>query len=223
MLAWWHTIEATILSATGSPWALVILFFLAIGDGAIPPLPSETFLSALAAAAVVSPGIHLYLIILVGAAGALTGDMMMYTIGRKIPIPLGSRRDRLIRGLDRKIHKSWPVLLGMARFIPVIRVAIFLAAGAKRIDWRRVVMTDAASALVWACWFTLAGFTGGVFLRNHPLLGILLGMAIGSGAGIIMGLVAQRVLGASGGNAIKSPDNAPAETPTKWDIDRKNS
>ena len=197
MLEWWHTVETMILSATGSPWALVILFFLAIGDGAIPPLPSETFLSALAAAAVTSNSIKIHLILLVGAAGALTGDMMMYGIGRLVPIPFGSRRDRLIRGLDRKVHKSWPVLLGMARFIPVVRVAIFLAAGAKRIDWRRVLIIDSLSALVWASWFTIAGFTGGVFLRSYPLLGILLGMAVGSLAGVLMGLVAKRVLGGS--------------------------
>ena len=83
---------------SGSPWTYVFLFVIAALDVIIPLVPSET--SVILAGVLASTGdLHLVLVILFAAAGAIVGDNTAYWIGRKV----GHRIvDRWFKGERRK-------------------------------------------------------------------------------------------------------------------------
>src|SRR5688572_31799166 len=66
---------------SGSPWTYLFLFVIAALDVIIPLVPSET--SVILAGVLASTGdLHLVLVILFAAAGAIVGDNTAYWIGR---------------------------------------------------------------------------------------------------------------------------------------------
>jgi Uncharacterized membrane-associated protein len=180
-------------SATASQWSLLVLAFLCWGDGFFPPLPAGTLVSALGAASI-SSGSPLLLVgtIAVASTFALAGDMTMVSIGRTIPRDGESRFSRLAHTIGSHAEEHWTVLLSTSRFIPVLRVAVFLAAGSQRIPRRRILLLDGIAATTWGCVYALAGGLGGS-LASHPMVGMLIGILIGGLAGTLVGLVAQRL------------------------------
>ncbi|MBP2367548.1 undecaprenyl phosphate translocase family protein [Pseudonocardia parietis] len=154
-------------------------------------LPGETVLIAAAMAVPDAPAA--VLVIGVVAAAAAAGDMIGYTIGRR----LGSRiRDgRLIRrmGQDRwdeaartlRRHGSWAVLF--ARFLPVVRTMTPAAAGASELPLRRFLPAVAVGATAWATLHVTAGYllreAAEKFEYAFGILGwTLLGVALLAGA-----------------------------------------
>jgi len=180
-------------SAAASEWSLLALAILCWGDGFFPPLPAGTLVSALGAASI-STGNPLLLVATIAVAStfALAGDMTMVAIGRRIPHDGTSRFSRLARTIGSHAEQHWTVLLSTSRFIPVLRVAVFLAAGSQRIPTRRILLLDGIAATTWGCVYALAGGLGGT-LASHPAVGMLIGILIGALAGTLVGLVAQRV------------------------------
>lgn len=196
-------------TAANSQWSLVLLALLCWGDGFFPPLPAGTVVSALGAAAISTGNpTMLVAVIVIASTAALAGDMTMVAIGRHIPMEGNSRFSRLALTVTSRAEQHWTLLLSTSRFIPVLRVAVFLAAGSRRVPIRRILVLDGTTALVWACVYALAGGVGGS-LTTHPLLGIVIGTGIGGLAGSLVGLVAQRLQLRSTRNADAAPDEGP--------------
>src|SRR5690606_41677879 len=82
---------------------LRILLLLATLDGFFPPVPSESVVIAVAVLAMTGTGPSLWLLILVAALGAFTGDVIAYTIGSKVPV----HRMRLFRGSRGQASLAW--------------------------------------------------------------------------------------------------------------------
>lgn len=195
-----EALQHLLTGAAESAWSLVAMGALAMGDALIPPLPSGTLVSALGAtSAVGGPGSHpLWLIVVVAAACALLGDLLVYAVGHLLrgrPLQRlgGSRRlGPTISASERGLDSHWAVILGTARFVPVVRVGVFLAAGMFAVPLRRVVLMDGIAALSWASIYALGGHLGGA-LASSPLVGAGLGMAAGGAAGAIIAKVADAV------------------------------
>lgn len=180
-------------SAASSQWSFLALALLCWGDGFFPPLPAGTIVSALGAAAVASGNpVLLVATIVIASTSALAGDMTMVAIGRQIPVDGTSRFSRLAHTIGSHAEQHWTILLSTSRFIPVLRVAVFLGAGAQRLPRKRIMVLDGIAALIWASVYALAGGVGGT-LAEHPAVGMLIGMAIGGLAGALVAALAQRV------------------------------
>jgi membrane protein DedA with SNARE-associated domain len=146
--------------------------FVGIESSGIP-FPGETMLVT---AAVYAGTGHLSIlwVIVAGAAGAIVGDNLGFTVGRKGGRPLVLRYGGYVRvkpeHLDRaerffEKHGDKTVFLG--RFVAVLRAWAALLAGINRMPWSKFLVYNAAGGIVWATIYGLLGYSLG---HNLPLL-----------------------------------------------------
>lgn len=195
MTAAMAAIESWVLGMADSPWLLVAVLLLATIDGFFPPVPSESIVIGVAVLAMTGDGPNLWLLILVAAVGAFTGDLIAYTIGTKVPIDRlrifqGTRGQASLAWARRALAQRGTVLILSARFVPIGRVAVNMTAGAVAFPRARFILIAAIAAVVWGGYSTLLGIGAGVFLHDHPLVAI----AVGVTGGVLIGFVVDAVL-----------------------------
>ena len=133
-----------------------VLVALIFGESAGLPVPGETAL--LTAGVLAGTGqLSLPLVIVFAIAAAVTGDTLGYWLGRRggRPVlahggPLASfRRHALERG-ERFFERHGAKTVFLGRFVPGVRVAAAVLAGAARMPWPRFAIYNLAGAFVWA-------------------------------------------------------------------------
>jgi membrane-associated protein len=175
---------------SGSPWTYVFLFVIAALDVIIPLVPSET--SVILAGVLASTGdLHLVLVILFAAAGAIVGDNTAYWIGRKVGHRIVDRwfkgeRRKQVDWAHKQVEERGGYLILIGRFIPGGRTAVTLSCGMLEMPWRRFIAWDVAAGLVWATYAALLGYVGGRTFEENPLKGFILAFLVALGiAGLI--------------------------------------
>ena len=151
-------------------WAVFLIVML---ESAGVPLPGETALVLAAIFAGVTGELDIVWIIVLAAAGAITGDNIGFWFGRTYGLPFLQRYGRLIHLSESRLklgqllfarHGAKVVFFG--RFIAVLRIFAALLAGVNRYGWGQFLFYNAAGGIVWAVSFGLAGyFFGDAF--NH--------------------------------------------------------
>ncbi|HWE63925.1 MAG TPA: DedA family protein [Chloroflexota bacterium] len=146
-------------------WA--VLLFVAIESTGIP-FPGETMLLAAAIVAGTSHHLHIYLVIIAAAAGAIIGDNLGFWVGREGGFRLLRRYGHLIRLDERKLklgqylfkkHGGKVVFFG--RFVAVLRAWAAFLAGVNRMEWPRFLVFNAAGGILWATIYGLGGYALG--------------------------------------------------------------
>lgn len=204
-----------ILAAAASPWLLLVMFAVAVIDGFFPPVPSETVLVAAAAVAAASGDLAVIVpLALVAAAGAVLGDNIAYTLGRKVGITRFAwmRRPRVAAAFARAQgaldRRSAALILG-ARYIPVGRVAVNMSAGALAYPWRRFLPLSVVAALTWSAYTVVIGIVAGHWIEDQPLLGAAAGVLLT----LVIGVVIDRIAAA---RRRRKGEQAPASGPTGY-------
>ncbi|MEE6287551.1 DedA family protein [Georgenia sp. MJ173] len=187
--------EEWVLALAGSPWVLLAVWALSTIDGFFPPVPSESIVIAVAVLAMTSDGVNLWLLIAAAAAGAFCGDLIAYWIGSKIPVHRlrifqGRRGHASLAWASRALATRGTVFILSARFIPIGRVAVNMTAGAVGYSRPRFVLIAGIAAIVWGGYSTLLGMGAGVFLHDHPLVAVVVGVI----GGVLLGFVVDAVL-----------------------------
>ena len=184
-----------ILSLVQSPWVYAAIFAVCVIDGFFPPIPSETIVIAAAAAgAATGDSAMLVGAVVAAAAGAIVGDNLAFTIGRRMGLDRwrwmqrNSAR-RAIEWAREGLTRRATVLILTARYIPVGRVAVNITAGATGLPRRRFVRLSTLGGLSWAVYSVAIGLFAGSWLSGSPLLAALLGIAIA----LTIGLVIDRI------------------------------
>ncbi len=196
-IEWLAELGNLLIEGASGPWALVIVFLLAMIDGFFPVVPSESVVIAVATLSVTGAGPAIWALILVAAAGAFLGDQIAFTVGQLIPthrIPFLNRGKgaQLVEKANALILQRPASLLIGGRFVPGGRVAVNVAAGAMGFPRRRFVVIDVVAVLLWASYSTLLGLAAGAYLNDHPLIAAVVGVTLG----ILMGLVVDRGIAA---------------------------
>jgi membrane-associated protein len=175
---------------SGSPWTYAFLFVIAALDVIIPLVPSET--SVILAGVLASTGdLHLVLVILFAAAGAIVGDNTAYWIGRKVGHRIVDRwfkgeRRKQVDWAHKQVQERGGYLIVIGRFIPGGRTAVTLSCGMLEMPWRRFIAWDVAAGLVWATYAAMLGYVGGRTFEENPLKGFILAFLVALGiAGLI--------------------------------------
>jgi membrane protein DedA with SNARE-associated domain len=175
---------------SGSPWTYFFLFVIAALDVIIPLVPSET--SVILAGVLASTGdLHLVLVILFAAAGAIVGDNTAYWIGRKVGHRIVDRwfkgeRRKQVDWAHKQVEERGGYLILIGRFIPGGRTAVTLSCGMLEMPWRRFIAWDVAAGLVWATYAAMLGYVGGRTFEEDPLKGFILAFLVALGiAGLI--------------------------------------
>lgn len=191
-------IESAVVSLGASPWLLLVVLLLCCVDGFFPPVPSESVVIGVAALSVAGevPVLYLGLLVLVAALGAWWGDLIAYAIGSRVPVGRlrvfrGPRGSAALAKATASLDRRGGTIILSGRFIPVGRIAVNVTAGAVGHPLNRFVPIAAGAGLLWACYVAAMGVGAGHLLRDDPLLSI----AVGIVAGVLMGLVIDKLVG----------------------------
>lgn len=192
---WVGAIESWMLALAGSPWVFVALYAFATIDGFFPPIPSESVVIALAAASVATGEPNFWVLGAVAAAGAFSGDQLAYSIGRRLPVRemrmmQGARQQRALDWAERALADRGAAFIIAARYVPVGRVAVNMTAGAVGFPRPRFTVLATIAAISWSVYSVMLGIGAGVWLGDHPLLAVVVGVA----GGIALGLLIDPVI-----------------------------
>jgi len=208
-----------VLALAASPWVFVALYLFATIDGFFPPIPSESVIIALASLAVTTGEPNFYVLGAVAAAGAFTGDQIAYSLGRRLTvrdlrIMRGARQQRALGWAERALAERGATFIIAARYIPVGRVAVNMTAGAVGFPRRRFTLLAVIAAITWSIYSVALGVGAGIWLGEHKLLAVVVGVVVGLLLGMAIDPVirwfAERRWGAAGAQG-PTPDDEPAQ------------
>jgi membrane-associated protein len=165
------------------------------------PSPGETAL--VLAAVLASQGkLHIWLVILIGVASAITGDNLGYLLGRRFGRefvlksgPLWHHRIQAVRAGDRFFERHGPKAVFLARWIALVRFAAAWLAGINRMQFRLFFFWNALGGITWGVTFGLVGYyageAGAGVLARFGLAGaaVLASLFIGM---LVLGVVRHR-------------------------------
>ncbi|MCU1689436.1 MAG: rane-associated protein-like protein [Jatrophihabitantaceae bacterium] len=147
---------------------LLGLFGLVAFGAVIPVVPTGAAVSVGAALAHWDNPVALLLVVVFGAAGAYTGDVITYGVLRVAGEPLarrvgwlhdGATADTLQR-LRHQVEEHELRVLLLSRLVPGGRVPVLLAAALGGYSWRRFVIADIGAAALWASVYSAIGLGG---------------------------------------------------------------
>lgn len=197
-------LNALLVDLAASPWMPLLVLVVCIVDGFFPPIPSETTVVAalavvLAAGDVPAAGVILF----AAAAGAALGDSIAYAIGRSVGLGRFAwmRRERVRRVtavMRERVHRSPAMLLLVARYIPVGRVAVNATAGATGLPYRRFLPLSALAGTAWAGMCLAVAGASAAWL-GEPLWASLAAVGIMLTIGVALDVLSRRRLARSAG------------------------
>jgi membrane protein DedA with SNARE-associated domain len=176
------------------PW---IIFGIVALESAGAPLPGETILVAAALLAAATDQIDIKFVVLAAAAGAVVGDGIGYTIGRKLGLPLVRKygryihldEDRLLIG--RYLFSQYGgVVVFFGRFVAVLRMFAALLAGVNAMPPGRFIFFNVMGGICWACLFGFGAYAVGseIYKITEILSVVLLCLLIAAGFILSMGI-----------------------------------
>lgn len=181
-----------------SPWLYPALFLLVVGDAFLVVLPGETVVVALAALGGATGSPALVALVPLAAAGAIMGDFLVFTIGRRVGFDrwrwqrFGPVQRAILR--VRGIVAARPAaLIFTARYIPFARIAVNLTAGASGLSYGRFLPLSAAAGISWALYNCAVGLFFGTLLGEWPLLAVIVAVVVAVGVGFATDAVLTRV------------------------------
>jgi membrane protein DedA with SNARE-associated domain len=134
----------------------ILLFLLVMAESSGIPIPGETAL--IAASVLASQGkLEIELVIAFAALGAIVGDNIGYSIGRKggrwvleRPGRFRSQRLAVLETGEPFFERHGPKVVFFGRFVLGLRVWASWLAGATRMPWRSFVVWNACGGIAWA-------------------------------------------------------------------------
>nr|MDQ2716848.1 DedA family protein [Chloroflexota bacterium] len=150
-----------------------VTLFIMIESSGIP-FPGETMLLLASFLAANDPQLQIPIIIACAALGAIVGDNIGYTVGRKGGRPFVERFGRYVflkpKHLDRADqffakHGNKTVFFG--RFIAVLRAWAAFLAGVNHMHWRTFLVYNAAGGILWAIIYGCLGYFAGRFFHDN--------------------------------------------------------
>jgi membrane-associated protein len=189
----------SITELAASPWIFLVVFGVCLIDGFFPPVPSETIVVAAATISVATGAPQLVPLIAAAAAGAFAGDTIAFWIGRSIGVTRfawmrGARVSTMFAWARRGLDRRGAVLIFVARYIPVGRIAVNMSAGATGYPVRRFIPISMAAGATWAVYSSVFGLVAGQWLHEQPLLAVAIAVVCAMGIGMLVDLVVRRVL-----------------------------
>lgn len=163
--------HAWAVSALESSGTLLLFFALTLETLGLP-VPGETFLIAAAAAAGTGK-LSIGLVLIAGWAGAVLGDNIGYLLGRRFGrdfiLAQGARfgitEDRY-RRVELQFDRFGVWVVGVARFVVLLRQLNGLVAGTAGMPWPRFLAANVVGAALWVGFWSLLAYRFGAASAN---------------------------------------------------------
>jgi len=176
------------------PW---IIFVVVALESAGVPLPGETILVSAALVAATTNQIDIAIVVGTAAAGAIVGDGIGYTVGRRFGMPLLRKYGRYIRLDENRLligrylfFRYGSAVVFFGRFIAVLRMFAALLAGANGMPADRFFFFNVTGGICWACLFGFGTYVVGTEIykvsKALTLVSLVLFIVAGSGLSIII-------------------------------------
>jgi membrane protein DedA with SNARE-associated domain len=163
--------------SNGASVGYPLLFGLVLLGSVVPVVPTGAVVGAAAAFAMTTDSMGLALVLTVAGLGALTGDLITFTVCRFGGptavhwVTRGRHADRVDEVREQFRRHGWQIIVA-GRLLPAGRIPVLVAAGALAYPWRRLVPASLLAAYLWALAYALLGvISGGIF--DSPLLATL--------------------------------------------------
>jgi membrane protein DedA with SNARE-associated domain len=184
-----HTIEGWLTS-----YGYLVVFVLVMLESLGLPVPGETALIAAALFAGSTHHLSIGWVIAVAAAGAIVGDNVGFTLGRRVGTKLLMRHGHRIRLNESRLrigmwlfrHHGGKVVF-WGRFVSILRTYAAFLAGTNRMSWPRFLVFNAAGGILWATAFGLGYYAFGDVLE-HAGTAIDIGLGV-AGALVVVGFI----------------------------------
>src|SRR5216683_4428300 len=169
------------------PWVISVVVAL---ESAGVPVPGETILVAAALLAAATNQIDIAVVVAAAAAGAIVGDAIGYTVGRRFGMPLLRKHGRYIRLDENRLligrylfFRYGNAVVFFGRFIAVLRMFAALLAGANGMPAGRFFFFNITGGVCWACLFGFGAYAVGaeIYTISGTLSVISLGLFIATG------------------------------------------
>jgi membrane protein DedA with SNARE-associated domain len=173
-----------------------LVFFLVAADAVIPIFPGETTLNA-ASTFAADGDLELWLVIVLGALGALVGDSSLYWIARRSSSRLtpqlerARKSTRVAAALDF-LDRGAPVLLVFGRYVPGLRFVINSTMGMNRYPYGQYLPWSALGAVTWSTYTCVLAYKVGSSLDNYPLASVYISGLITTVLMAVIFLVVRR-------------------------------
>lgn len=142
----------------------LVLFFTGVG---LPPAPEEAGILYAASLHALHPEVKWYFAWLACGLGILSADVVLYGVGRRFgprlfeyrwvqKVMSTERRERV----EKRFHRHGLKILILARFLPPLRLGVFLICGASRYSFPKFLLADLIYCVVGVGIF----FFGGTWL-----------------------------------------------------------
>lgn len=163
-------------------------------DALFPLVPSEVILNAAGAWAVTGDHPDLIKVFWFALLGGVLGDNVCYLAGRLLEkqvqrINPDTKPGQAITWVKDNMHRGAGATIVVARFIPWGRWACTILLGSLRYRWWLFLLYDTAGVIIWALVGIGAGYLGGMFFQNAPLVAMISGIVVGT----VVGLLLQRL------------------------------
>jgi membrane protein DedA with SNARE-associated domain len=172
------------------PW---IIFVVVALESAGVPLPGETILVSAALLAATTNQIDIAIVVGTAAAGAIVGDGIGYTVGRRFGMQLLRKYGRYIRLDENRLligrylfFRYGNAVVFFGRFIAVLRMFAALLAGANGMPADRFFFFNVTGGICWACLFGFGTYVVGteIYKVSKALTLVSLVLFIGAGSGL---------------------------------------
>jgi membrane protein DedA with SNARE-associated domain len=171
------------------PWIIAVVVAL---ESAGVPLPGETILVA---AALLATAIQIDIAIIVAAAatGAIVGDGIGYTVGRRFGTPFLRKYGRYIRLDGNRLligrylfFRYGNAVVFVGRFVAVLRMFAALLAGANSMPAGRFFFFNVTGGICWACLFGFGAYAVGteIYEISEVLTLVSLGLFVAAGSAV---------------------------------------
>ena len=169
------------------PWIVAVVVAL---ESAGVPLPGETILVAAALLATTNQ-IDIAIIVAAAATGAIVGDGIGYTVGRRFGTPFLRKYGRYIRLDENRLligrylfFRYGNAVVFLGRFVAVLRMFAALLAGANSMPAGRFFFFNVTGGICWACLFGFGAYAVGTeMLKVSKALSLVsLGLFIVAGS-----------------------------------------
>ncbi len=168
-----------LIDGESSGWgSYLFVALLVFGDAVCPVLPGETTLSA-ASVLAATGHLNIWIVIVAGAVGAITGDSTVYWLARKA-------RGRLREWMDKLSHQAsatkalgalddhGSVVLLFGRYIPGVRFALNATlGGVVKMPYARFLTWSALSGTLWSLITCSGAYFVSTILDGYPLLSLI--------------------------------------------------
>jgi membrane protein DedA with SNARE-associated domain len=180
---------------------LAVFLFVSIESLGIP-FPGETMLLLGSFFVAIDHRLSLPFVIASAALGAIIGDNIGYTIGRRGGRPLVERYGRYVfvkpehlARAERFFAKHGSKTVFFGRFISILRTWAAFLAGVNRMHWRTFLIYNAVGGIIWATIYGTFGYLAGRFFHDNFGEVEYIARTVGwVGAGLILTAIAIAVI-----------------------------